>query len=95
MLFRSQEAQQHGLVNRAVADGEHLGAAEEFARQILRNPPLAVRAGVRTRRMYQQENQRLSFLMSDPVPALHLTRDFHEAAKAFVEKRPPPKFEGR
>jgi hypothetical protein len=33
--------------------------------------------------------------MVEPSPALHLTRDFHEAAKAFVEKRPPPRFEGR
>ena len=51
--------------------------------------PLAVRAGVRTRRMYQQDAQRLAFLLTDPIPALHLTRDFQEAARAFVEKRPP------
>ena len=59
------------------------------------NPPLAVRAGVRSRRMYMLENQRLSFLLTEQSPALYLTKDFHEAAKAFVEKRPPPRFEGR
>jgi len=94
-VFTGEEAVQRGVITRATPDGEHLKVAEEFARQILKNPPLAVRAGVRTRRMYMLEAQRLSFTLVEPSPALHLTHDFHEAAKAFVEKRPPPKFEGR
>lgn len=94
-MFTGEEAHRAGLINRAVDEGTHLSAAEDLARQILKNPPLAVRAGVRTRRMYQQEAQRMSFLLTDPIPALHLTRDFQEAARAFVEKRPPRKFEGR
>lgn len=94
-VFTGEEAFQKGAITRATPDGEHLKVAEDFARQLLKNPPLAVRAGVRTRRMYLLENQRLSFLMTEHNPALHLTRDFHEAAKAFVEKRPPPRFEGR
>ena len=83
------------LTTRAVPEGEHLKVAEEYARQLLKNPPLAVRAVVRTRRQYLLENQRQSFLLAEASPALHLTRDFREAAKAFVEKRPPPRFEGR
>ncbi len=94
-IFTGEEAARHGVVTRATADGEHLAVAEDYARQILKNPPLAVRAGVRTRRMYMLEAQRLSFMLVEPNPALHLTQDFQEAAKAFVEKRPPRKFEGR
>jgi enoyl-CoA hydratase/carnithine racemase len=94
-MFSGEEAARAGLVNRSVADGEHLVVAEDLARQMMKNPPLAVRAGVRTRRMYQQEAQRMAFLLTDPIPALHLTSDFQEAARAFVEKRSPKKFEGR
>ncbi len=94
-MFTGEEAAQHGIITRATRDGEHLKVAEDFARQLLKNPPLAVRAGVRSRRMYMLENQRLSFLLTEQSPALYLTKDFHEAAKAFVEKRPPPRFEGR
>ena len=93
--FTAQEALQAGAITRAVPEGEHLKVAGEYARQLLKNPPLAVRAVVRTRRQYLLENQRQSFLLAEASPALHLTRDFQEAAKAFVEKRPPPRFEGR
>ena len=94
-VFTGEELAQRGLITRATADGEHLAVAEDFARQILNNPPLAVRAGVRSRRLYLAENQRLAFILTEHSPALYLTNDFHEAAKAFVEKRPPPRFEGR
>ncbi len=94
-MFTGQEAAERGIITRAVPDGEHMKVAEEFAHQLLKNPPLAVRAGVRSRRLYLLENQRLAFLLTEPSPALYLTQDFHEAAKAFVEKRPPPRFEGR
>ena len=67
-----------------------------MARRLMKWLPitLAVRAVVRTRRQYLLENQRQSFLLAEASPALHLTRDFREAAKAFVEKR-PPKFTGQ
>lgn len=94
-IFTGEEAAKNGVVTRCTPDGEYLTVAEEFARQILKNPPLAVRASVRTRRMYMLEAQRMSFMLVEPSPALHLTNDFHEAAKAFIEKRPPAKFEGR
>ncbi|MCC6472294.1 MAG: enoyl-CoA hydratase/isomerase family protein [Burkholderiales bacterium] len=94
-MFTGEEAAQRGIITRATPDGQHMSVAEDFARQILKNPPLAVRAGVRSRRLYLLENQRLSFILTEHSPALHLTRDFHEAAKAFVDKRPPPRFEGR
>ena len=94
-IFTGEEAERHRILTRATADGEHLKVAEDFARQLLKNPPLAVRATVRTRRMYLLEHQRMSFILTEHSPALHLTRDFHEAAKAFVEKRSAPEFEGR
>jgi enoyl-CoA hydratase/carnithine racemase len=94
-VFSGEEAHRAGLVHKVADEGGHLEGAKEFARQLLKNPPLAVRAGVRTRRMYQADAQRQAFLLTDPIPALHLTQDFQEAARAFVEKRPPRKFEGR
>jgi len=94
-VFTGAEAAAHNVINRATEDGEHLKVAEEYAHMLLENPPLAVRAVVRARRKYLMENQALSFLITEPAPQLHLSRDFHEAAKAFVEKRERPQFEGR
>lgn len=94
-MFTAEEALAAGAITRAVPEGEHLDVALEMARELLKNPPLAVRAVVRTRRQYLLDHQRQSFLLAEASPALHLSRDFQEAAKAFVEKRPPPRFEGR
>src|SRR4029077_16138181 len=41
-MIDAAEAERIGLVNRVVAEGTHLGAAEEPAREMRRNAPLAV-----------------------------------------------------
>ena len=66
----------------------------ELARQININPPLSVRATVRTRRL---EMERIGREAQSQLNALKLflTEDFHEAAKAFTEKRKPNEFKGR
>ena len=77
-----------GLINRLVPTGQHLEAAEELAAKILKAPPLAARAGVRlTRRQWVQPLYDANMYIQ-PLK-LHLTEDFKEAGRSFVEKRPP------
>jgi enoyl-CoA hydratase/carnithine racemase len=82
-----------GLINRLVPTGQHLEAAEELAAKILKAPPLAARAGVRlTRRQWVQPLYDANMYIQ-PLK-LHLTEDFKEAGRSFVEKR-PPEYQGR
>jgi enoyl-CoA hydratase/carnithine racemase len=92
-MFTAEEALQHGMVNRVVPRAELLATAEALARQIVENPPLAVRANVRVMRWFVNEMQRQSRFYTQGR-ALHLTDDFRESAQAFVDKRQPV-FKGR
>ena len=73
-------------MDRVAAKGEHLQQAYALARDIAANPPLSVRATVRTRRWYMDQAEREAYLQTTPLK-LHLTEDFKESAKAFAEKR--------
>ena len=77
-----------GLINRLVPAGEHIKAAEELANKVLKSPPLATRAAVKlTRRQCVQTGAEADMQML-PLK-LHLTEDFKEASRSFVEKRSP------
>ena len=77
-----------GLINRLVPAGYHLTAAEGLAEQVLRAPPLASRVGVKlTRRQWVQAGADAD-MQTLPLK-LHLSEDFQEASRAFVEKRAP------
>ena len=93
-FFTAEEALAAGLINRVAKAGEYLDVAKELARGILDNPPLSVRATVRTRRWYLELISHEITMQTQPLK-LHLTEDFHEAARAFVDKRPHAPFKGR
>lgn len=77
-----------GLVNRLVPVGEHLAAAEELAREVLKAPPLATRDAVRaTRKQWVSLATELDHQMQ--LSRLDRTEDFREAGRAFAEKRAP------
>ncbi len=85
-MFTAEEALRHGMVNRVVPPAEMIPTAEALAAEILENPPLAVRANVRVMRWFVNEMQRQSRYYTQGL-ALHLSDDFQESARAFVEKR--------
>ena len=88
----AEEGLRRGAVDRIAPPGERIRVAEELARVIMANPPLAVREAVEIRRGTMQKIELTSRL--ERHRALHLTEDFHESARAFAEKRPPV-FRGR
>lgn len=68
--------------------------ALELAEQIAANPPLSVRATVRSRRWYLEQRRQETLMQQSPWK-LHLSEDFQESARAFAEKRKPEPYHGR
>ena len=93
-FFTAEEALAAGVLNRVAPEGQHLEAAYELAAAVAKNPPLSVRATVRTRRWYMDQLGREVMMQNAPLK-LYLSEDFQEAARAFAEKRPPGPFKGR
>ena len=93
-FFTAEEALAAGLINRVAAPGTYLDAARELAHAVAQNPPLSVRATVRSRRWYMDQLGREIMMQSAPLK-LYLSEDFQEAARAFAEKRKPGPFKGR
>lgn len=89
------EAHRIGLVNYVVPAGEVMPLAEEYARKIAENGPLAVRKiketvlkalGRRVEEGYDLEDEATRFIVG--------TEDAREGPRAFAEKR-PPRYVGR
>jgi enoyl-CoA hydratase/carnithine racemase len=93
-FFGAEEGHAAGFIDRIAPKGQYLDVAKELAQQINANPPLSVRATVRTRRLKMEQIGRESGAQLNALK-LFLTEDFHEAAKAFTEKRKPNKFKGK
>jgi enoyl-CoA hydratase/carnithine racemase len=94
-MIDAQTAEKIGLVNRVVAEGTHLAAAEELAREMARNAPLAVGLAKRIidkghglDKMTFQEFEMLA------QSSLITTEDFREGATALAQRR-DPHFKGR
>ncbi|HTE84672.1 MAG TPA: enoyl-CoA hydratase-related protein [Dehalococcoidia bacterium] len=90
----AQQALQYGLVNQVVPIQGLMAAAEDYARRIIANAPLAVRAikelAVRSQYMHLSDGLRLEEAIQQ---ALRQTEDAAEGPRAFAEKR-PPRFQG-
>lgn len=93
-FFTAEEAFAAGLINRVAPAGGYLEIARQLAREVAKNPPLSVRATVRTRRWYMDQLSREIMMQTTPLK-LYLTEDFQEAARAFTERRQPGPFKGR
>lgn len=93
-FFTAEEALAANVINRVAPTGKYLEVAYELARQVAANPPLSVRATVRSRRWYLDQVMREAHMQTEPYH-LHFTEDFQESARAFVEKRKPRPFKGR
>jgi enoyl-CoA hydratase/carnithine racemase len=91
-MWDAEEAFRLSLVNRLAEPGAHLQEAEKLAAAILGNPPLAVRALVEARRSALEKIDREAYAIRPRN--LHLSEDFRESARAFVEKRRPV-YQGR
>jgi enoyl-CoA hydratase/carnithine racemase len=79
-----------GLVSRVVAHDELLATANDLARRIAANPPLAVQSlkhGLR--RALDPDWNELGAWVSTNLARLFQTADHHEGVAAFLEKRPP------
>jgi enoyl-CoA hydratase/carnithine racemase len=92
-FFSAEEALAAGLINRVAPKDKYLDVANELAAELVKIPPLSVRATVRTRRWYMDRMSREITMQTQPLK-LYLTEDFHEAAQAFADKRPPGAFKG-
>jgi enoyl-CoA hydratase/carnithine racemase len=70
------------------------GRAFSSGARIAGNPPLGVRHAVQLRRWELKKVQQAA-IREVGMAKLHLSEDFRESARAFVEKRPPAPFKGR
>jgi E-phenylitaconyl-CoA hydratase len=88
-------AHRFGLVNAVVPREQLMATAEEYARRLCANAPLAVRAikelAVRSLSLPLHEGLRLEQAIG---AALRRTEDAKEGPRAFAEKR-PPRYTGR
>ncbi|MSP05772.1 MAG: enoyl-CoA hydratase/isomerase family protein [Acetobacteraceae bacterium] len=92
--FTAEEALAANVINRVATAGTHMAVARELAEAVAANPPLSVRASVRTRRWMMSRMTSEAYFQAAPLK-LYLTEDFREAATAFKEKRKPRGFKGR
>lgn len=94
-LIDADEAARIGLVNRVVGENGHIAAAEELAKEIARNAPLAV--GLAKKVIDLGHNgDKATFLQLESIAQSLLlqTQDFAEGATAFAQRRDPT-FKGR
>ena len=91
----AQEALTYGLINKVVPAKELMAAAEEYARRLCENGPLALRAikelAVRSQSLPLEHGIRLEQAFQE---YLRTTEDAKEGPRAFAEKR-KPSYKGR
>jgi len=91
----AQQACEIGLVNHVVPPAELIPAAENLARKIMANAPLALKYALEAvQHGLEMTLPEGLFLESNLFGLCCSTADMKEGTRAFLEKR-PPKFEGR
>jgi enoyl-CoA hydratase/carnithine racemase len=91
----AEEAYRIGLVNRVVPQKDLMAAAEEMARKIMANAPLAVgRALQAVNRGLEMTQSEGEFLEATLFGLCCATQDMKEGTRAFLQAR-PPKFLGK
>lgn len=86
----AQRAQQLGLVNHVVPDGQALTRARTIAERIAANGPLAVSAILRTLRETESMPEAEAFAIEGRLGMeVMASKDAAEGPRAFLEKRPP------
>ncbi|HSR57362.1 MAG TPA: enoyl-CoA hydratase/isomerase family protein [Candidatus Binataceae bacterium] len=94
-MIDAEAAERIGLVNRVVAAGTQIAAAEELAREIARNAPLAVGLAKRIIDIgHGADKSTFMDLEALAQSSLFQTEDFREGATALAQRR-DPKFKGR
>lgn len=93
-FFTAEEALKVNLIDEVAPKGQHVVAAQALAATIAKNPPLGVRHAVQMRRWELKKVQQ-DAIRQVGMAKLHLSEDFRESARAFVEKRPAGPFKGR
>ena len=89
-LMSGKEAHAMGLVNHVVPAEQVMELAMEIARELNALPPLAVRWTKLSVNKWIKHQLNLILDASIAYEMLSInSRDHHEAAKAFLEKRPP------
>lgn len=86
----AEDAQRYGLINEIVPLGNLISAAEEWANEIMKASPLAVRASKES--AIKGLAMPLEEAMSGPFPIaieMYASEDHIEGPRAFAEKRPP------
>ncbi len=94
-MITAEDAERIGLVNRVVADGAQIAAAEELAREMTRNAPIAVGLAKRIiDQGYGLDKMTFQELEVLAQSSLLMTEDFREGASALAQRR-EPRFKGR
>lgn len=94
-MIDAAEADRIGLVNKVCAAGAQVAAAEELAREMARNAPLAVGLAKRIiDRGHGLDKMTFQELEALAQSSLLTTEDFREGASALAQRR-EPRFKGR
>jgi enoyl-CoA hydratase/carnithine racemase len=93
-FFTAEEALAAGIINRVAPEGRHLEVAYELAAEVAKNPPLSVRATVRSPPLVYGSARARGLQCRPASLKLYLTEDFQEAARGVRRKTPARTFQG-
>jgi enoyl-CoA hydratase/carnithine racemase len=95
-LIDASEAMRIGLVSRVVPPDDLMKTAKELASKIVQQAPLSVELTKKMvwRGLFDRLARQLD-LETDSIRICRQSEDHRESVKAFLEKRPPPRYKGK